>query len=129
VLARLAARGVPAGVELLEAREATALVEWIQHPGPVAIVDAVLADPPGRVAILSEEELARSPLTPLSSHGISAGGAIALARTLAPAQVSSRVTVVAVTIAAPGRYGVGLSPAVAAAVDAAADAALDAVRR
>jgi hydrogenase maturation protease len=128
VLARLRAAGAPEGVELVEAAEASALVDAVRLGGPVVVVDAVLADPPGVVLTLSEDDLSRAALSPLSSHGLSAGGALALARSLDSGAVSRRITIVAVSIAAPGRYRLGLSPEVAAAVDPAARAALDAVR-
>ncbi len=124
VLARLRAAGVPDGVELIEAAAASALVDAVLLDGPVVVVDAVLAEPAGAVLVLSEDDLARAALSPLSSHGLSAGGALALARSVAPAAASRRVPIVAVSIAPPGRYRVGLSPEVAAAVEGAARAAL-----
>lgn len=130
VLARLRAGGVPPGVELCAAAEASALVDLACFPGPVAIVDALLAPPgvaPGRVIALPPEALATAALTPLSSHGLSAAGAVALARELSPAALSPRITFVGVTITAPSRYVEGLTPVVAAAVEDAARAALLAV--
>jgi hydrogenase maturation protease len=124
VLARLRAGGVPPDVELVAATEASALVEGVQLEGPVVIVDALLAEPAGQVLVLSPEDLATGALSPLSSHGLSAGGAIALARVLAPGALSPRIAVVAVTILPPGRYREGLSPGVGEALDAAAAAVL-----
>ena len=114
--ARLRAGGLPPGVELLEATDASQLVELVQFPGTVVLVDALLGEPAGRVVTLSPETLAAAALTPLSSHGLSAGGALALARSVAPEAVSPEVLVVGVTIAPPQRYALRLSPEVAAAV-------------
>jgi hydrogenase maturation protease len=124
VLARLRARGIPPGVELLEAPEASALVEWVLHEGPVVIVDAALGPAPGEVRVLDPDALDGAPLSAVSSHGLSAGGALALARSIAPAAVSPRIRVVAIGIDPPRRHGLGLSPEVAAAVERAADAVL-----
>jgi hydrogenase maturation protease len=124
VLARLRALGAPAGLELLEATEASALVEWVQHPGPVVIVDAALGPAPGEVRVLDPDALDRAPLSAVSSHGLSAGGALALARSIAPGAVSTRIRVVAIGIDPPGRHGEGLSPPVEAAVAIAVEAVL-----
>lgn len=124
VLERLRARGVPPGVELRAAAEASALVELVLLDGPVVVVDAALGLAPGEVRVLDEAALATAPLSPVSTHGLSAGGALALARSIAPGRVSPRLAIVAIGIAPPGRLGVGLSPEVAAAVDAAAGAVL-----
>ncbi len=126
VARRLREAGLPAGVELVEAADASHLVELVQHAGPVVLVDALLGEPAGRVAALPPEALSEAALTPLSSHGLSAGQALALARRLAPGAVSPRVTVVGVTISPPRRYEARLSPEVAAAVEGACRAALQA---
>jgi hydrogenase maturation protease len=128
VARRLRQGGPPPGVEVVDARDASELVELVQHEGPVVIVDALLGEPAGRVVALAPEALSEAALTPLSSHGLSAGQALALARRLAPGAVSPRVVVVGVTIAAPRRYEARLSPEVAAAVGPAAEAALAAAR-
>lgn len=127
VLARLRERGVPEGVELVAAAEASALVDLVQLDGPVVVVDAVLAEPSGRVVVVSADDLEAGALSTLSTHGLSAGGAIALARQVAPGAVSRRIAIVGVTIAHPRRYTYSLSPEVLAALDDAADAALAAV--
>jgi hydrogenase maturation protease len=124
VLARLRGLGVAAGVELLEATEASALVEWVLHPGQVVIVDAALGPAPGEVRVLDVEALETAALSAVSSHGLSAGAALALARSIAPGAVSPRIRVVAIGIDPPGRHGEGLSPAIEAAVPIAADAVL-----
>jgi hydrogenase maturation protease len=124
VLARLRARGAPPGVELLEAGEASALVEWARFPGTVVIVDALLGGRPGALLRLAAEDLEASALSPLSTHGLSVGGALALARSLAPGELSPRIEIVGIAIAAPDRWAARLSPPVAAAVDAAADLVL-----
>jgi hydrogenase maturation protease len=129
VAGRLRAEGLPSGVELLEATDASQLVELVQWPGTVLLVDALLGEPEGRVVVLPPEALAQAALTPLSSHGLSAGGALALARTLAPERTSPRVVVIGVTISPPSRYAARLSPAVAAAVPAAVEAVRAALAR
>ena len=56
----------------------------------------------------------------LSTHGIDAARAIALASAVAPAAMTPRLAVVGVTIARPALGRTTLSPAVAAAVPVAA---------
>lgn len=120
VIDHLRARGVPEGVELVTADDASVLVDLIDGAAAVVIVDAVVDDPPGRVRDLRPEDLVRSPRSAVSSHGLTVAEAIGLARQVAPAPEAVPVHVVAVTVARPARLGHGLSAAVAAAVPAAA---------
>jgi hydrogenase maturation protease len=122
VLARLREAGLPDGVELIAARDASALLDLLRTRASVILVDAVLAERAGEVLELSEDELALRALASVSSHGLGVGQAIALARELAPGEVSPDIRIVAVTIARPARHGSALSPEVAAAVPRAAAA-------
>lgn len=121
VLAELRRRGVPEGVELVHAAEDTALLTLLETPVPIVLVDAVLGGEPGAVLDLTPEELDAGGFRPVSTHGLGAPQAIALARALAPAAVSATIRIVGITIARPERYLQELSPAVAAAVPRAAE--------
>jgi hydrogenase maturation protease len=123
VLDELRRRRVPAGTQLVHLKESMDLIDLLDRQEHVVLVDAVLALPPGVVVELSPEELSDRAAQPASSHGMGAAQAILLARTLSPG-ATPRVRVVAVTISRPDRYGVGLSPEVAAAVPEAADRVL-----
>jgi hydrogenase maturation protease len=127
VLDALRARGVPAGVEIMHAPEASELVPLLQTPATVVVVDAVLGAPPGVVLQLTPGELAASASSPVSTHGMGVAQAIALAGALSEL-ISPTICVIAVTIARPDGYRNGLSPAVAAAVPAAVDRVLSVVR-
>jgi hydrogenase maturation protease len=127
VLEYLRRVGPPAGTELLAAAEATALIELLQTPRRVVIVDAVVGHScVGEVLELREDALSDGWLgpQPLSTHGVAVGQAVELARVLASGAVSPDVSLVGVAIALPQRYTCGLSPAVQAAVPAAARAVL-----
>jgi hydrogenase maturation protease len=120
VLDAIDARGVPDGVELVRAREASAILPHLV--GRVVVVDAVVgASRPGEVRVLVESELDAAAPSSVSSHGIGVVQALALARELG--QVAA-ISIVAVGIGAPRRYAMGLSPEVAAAVPRAADTVL-----
>jgi hydrogenase maturation protease len=140
VVRRLRAQA-PAGVELHEVAEASALIPLlgpssgssspvtIEHGGTVVIVDAVVGGgAPGEVLDLAPEEIAARGLRPLSSHGIDVAQALALSRELAPC-VNSCVHIVGVSIERPSGPRPGLSPAVALAVPRAAALALARARR
>lgn len=114
VVRRLRERGVAADW----VPDATALVERLDGT-PTVIVDAVLAEPPGRVLELSVHELSGAPA--VSSHALSVPAAVELAAVLSG---PTPVWLVGVAIRAPGPGGTGLSPAVAAAVEPAADRVL-----
>jgi hydrogenase maturation protease len=120
VLEEVRRGGVPDGVELVHAAEDSALLALLETPAPVVLVDAVLGQPPGTVLELTPEELAASGLRAVSTHGLGAAQAIALARTLAAERISPLIHIVGITIARPEKYTQALSPAVAAAVPRAA---------
>lgn len=117
VLRELARRPIPPGTELVGLEQPMDLVGLLTEPerGRVVLVDAVLAAPPGRVVVLPPESLAGAGASPPSSHGLGAAWAIDLALTLSPGATRD-LDIVAVTIRAPARHKVGLSPAVRAAV-------------
>jgi hydrogenase maturation protease len=129
VLEALARRGVPAGVELVQAAEESALVDLVETPLPVVLVDAVLGTPAGEVVTLAPEELESHRRGPVSTHGLGVPRALALARAVAGARVAPAIHVVGITIARAEPYGPGLSPAVAAAVPRAAERVLALVER
>jgi hydrogenase maturation protease len=124
VLDWLRRQGVAPGIELAEIWEASGLGPLLESPGPVVLVDAVLAPPPGRILELAPAALDDSRSRPVSSHGIGVADTIALARLLAPDRLSPAVRLVGITIARPRRHAASLSPTVAAAVPEAAARAL-----
>jgi hydrogenase maturation protease len=116
VLDRLRAL-VPGGVELVEAPEPSALLDWLRFPGPVVILDALAGAAPGEVRVLGPDDLGAGPEA-LPAHGLSAPRGVALARALGDAP---RLAVVGLGVGeAPRSRGEGLSPGVAARVEAAA---------
>ncbi len=126
VLEELRAMGAPPGIELLEAREATALIPLLETAARTILIDALVGHGAvGEVIELDMETLLARPggPRPVSTHGVDVAQTIALARLLSPT-ACARIWVVGVTIAPPRRYVHGLSPAVAAAVPLAARAVL-----
>jgi hydrogenase maturation protease len=112
VARRLRELGVPAA----EAADGAELLERLAGATRAVVVDAAVgAGAPGTVLEVAPEALPRD-AAPLSSHGLSVGDAVRLARAL---DAGLEVRVVAVAIAPPAA-GPGLSPAVAAAVETAA---------
>jgi hydrogenase maturation protease len=121
VLAELARRGGPGLALVLSDGEPTQLLDaWAGQPLAI-VVDAVLCEPstPGR---LHRTDLAGDvPVTTASTHGLGVPDAVRLAQALDRAP--GRLVILAVEAADVG-FGVGLSPAVAAAVPAVIDAVL-----
>jgi hydrogenase maturation protease len=116
VLDRLRALA-PAGVELLEAPDPSALVEWLRFAGPVVVVDAVAGVPAGEVRVLGPYDL-RASSKGLAVHGLTLDRAAALARAVG---ADAPVAVVGLGVGpAPLSPGEELSPEVAAGVEAAA---------
>jgi hydrogenase maturation protease len=128
IVDELRRRGVPGGVELMRAAEATALIPLLDTPALVVLVDAAEADPPGEVLVVAPDDLASMQVHCVSTHGVGVADVIALARQLSPDHVSRSIRIVAVTIARPDRLRVGLSAPVAAAVGRAADTVLELVK-
>lgn len=110
-------------VELIGARDATALVELLDAPGEVVIVDAALGPPAGTVLELGDGDLAERGVDPVSTHGMRLSEILGLARALSSAApgASPSIRVVAIAIERPAALREGLSPEVAAAVTRAAD--------
>lgn len=126
VLARLRSEPLPRDVELLSVPDPSELVELLKYDGRVVLLDALVgAGPPGRVLVLSPEELESLALSSVSSHGVSAGQALALCQTLYADAAATDVHIVAVSIEPPRRYEVGLSSAVEAAVSTALETTLE----
>lgn len=124
VLEELRKRSIPGDVELLQARDPTALIPLIETSARVVLVDAAVGVPPGEVIELGAEQLSVEGVQPVSSHGIGISDVIGLVRELAPARVSPSIRIVAVGIARPDHFRVGLSTAVSAAVGRATDRVL-----
>jgi hydrogenase maturation protease len=115
VVAQLEAEGLPPGVEILIAQRPDALVDALAGVEAAVLVDASRAGlPPGTVHE-PERAALREPRA-LSSHGLGAAGALALAEALGRAP--RRLAVVAVEAAA--FTGHDLSAAVRAALPEAA---------
>jgi hydrogenase maturation protease len=117
IVGRLRDEGVPAGVELLEAADASVLMTLLETAHPVIVVDAVVGNgPPGELVELGEAQIGATSDRLLSTHGLDVAAAIALARDLFESRASPAVRLVGVRIAAPSRGARGLSPAVSAAI-------------
>ncbi len=132
VLRHLRELGVPGGTELFEVADATALLPLLETPLPVVIVDAVVGHgAAGEVLEVDADDLGARGAGPraISTHGVSLGQTIRLARLVADGRGSSRIRFVGVTIIRPDRYGCGLSPVVLAAVPRAAAAVLARIER
>jgi hydrogenase maturation protease len=127
VIDHLRRSALPPDVTIGEVREPSALIPMLgATQGRLVIVDAVLAEPAGEVLDLDADTLEARGLASVSSHGLSVGQALALARaTMSDAASAAEVRVVAVTTARPVRGTQGLSPAVAASVPRAARLALE----
>lgn len=120
VLARLRADGVPADVELRDVGDPSALVDLLQTPAPVVLVDAVLGERAGGIVDVDPAALGARSASCVSTHGIDAGRAIALASAIAPEAMTPCLRIVGIIIDRPAVGRTGLSPAIAAAVPHAA---------
>lgn len=125
VVRHLRREGVPSGVELIEARDATAVLAALEGAARVVVVDAVLGGgPPGSVLALTPESLASGGVRPVSSHGVSLGESLSIARILFP-DAWDRVRVVGIAIDEARPLTGGLSPAVEASIPVAAAKAVE----
>lgn len=108
--------------ELHEIPEPSALIPLLEESERVIVVDAALgAGAPGTVLVVRPEELDACPITSVSTHGMSVGQAIALARVLTPEEtVCRQIYIVAIAAEKPVGVAFGLSANVAAAIDKAA---------
>jgi hydrogenase maturation protease len=122
VLDRLRGSALPSHVELHAARDATALIELVTRAARVIIVDALLGDTAaGTVRVLRPEQLEAGMSTAISSHGVSVGDALGLARSLS-SHCANDIRIVGIGIDRPRVIGRALSPAVEAALPHAVDA-------
>jgi hydrogenase maturation protease len=123
VLSRLRGR-TPDGVRLVTSDgEPARMIEAWTGASLAVVIDAVLTEhaSPGRLHRIVVDQASGAAARPISSHGLGLGESIALAR--AVDRMPERLVVHAVEAAEVG-YGVGLTPAVAAAADALTDAVL-----
>ncbi|MBI3205242.1 MAG: hydrogenase maturation protease [Myxococcales bacterium] len=112
-------RAPPPQVELCRVSDAAELVELVQTGTRVVIVDAAVgAGAPGTVRTLDAAALADSEVAPVSTHGISVGQALELAKVLAGGRLPP-TSIVAIAIHPPEAYATQLSPAVRAAISVA----------
>ena len=110
--------------ELLEVGEPSALIPLLEDSARVIIVDAALgAGAPGSVCVVRPEDLDTCPFSSLSTHGMSVGQAIALARVLAPEKVCQNIYLVAISAQKSHGVVLGLSAEVSAAIISAAETA------
>jgi hydrogenase maturation protease len=117
IVRRLREEGVPAGVELLEASDASVLLPMLETPCPVLVVDAVVGEgEPGTIVELDEAHIGASPDRLLSTHGLDVATVIGVARQVFAGRATPAVRVIGVRIAAPCRREIGLSPVVSAAL-------------
>lgn len=123
VIERLRASGQNDGVTFHEITEPSALIELLDGANRVIVVDAALTNQKeqGEILVLSPEEVDASALAPVSTHGMSVGQAIALARVLHPASVCRDIRLVAIVAERPCGVVFGLSERVAAAIPRAAE--------
>ncbi len=116
-LRRLRDIDLPSNVALLEATEATGLIDLLQTDEPVILLDAVVGPGAlGEVLRVTPGELRTRNFVSMSTHGVGVARAIALAHALEPDRVSRRITILGVRIRRPEAYGVELSPRVEKAV-------------
>jgi len=121
VIDRLRNEGESADYELHEIPEPSALIPLLEESERVIIVDAALgAGAPGTVFVVRPEELDACPISSVSTHGLSVGQAITLARVLAPEKVCPEIYIVAIAAEKPAGVTFGLSADVAIAIGQAA---------
>lgn len=110
VIRALRGRGVPAGVELHEIDDPSALIGLLDDARRVILVDALACnDRPGTIRQLAPAELATQAASPCSSHGLGVAEAIALAGRLAPATVSDDIRIIGIAIRPADHYTTTLS--------------------
>jgi hydrogenase maturation protease len=122
ILARLPGRAAASVHLVLSDGDPARMIEAWAGASLAVVIDAVQADPPapGRLHRIVLDQ-AGPPVRQVSSHGLGLGEAIGLARALG--RMPDRLVVHAVEAADFG-YGIGLTPAVAAAADALTSAVL-----
>lgn len=121
----LRANSISADIELHEIGEPSILIPLLEDVRRVIIVDAAIhAGKPGTVHVVGPEKIDQNPLSSLSTHGMSVGQTIALARVLAPEKVCPDISLVAIAAQKPQGVMLELSAEVSAAIEQAARVAL-----
>lgn len=111
-------------IDVCEIPEPSALIPLLEDAERVIVVDAALgAGKPGTLLVVCPEDLDANALTSLSTHGMSVGQAIGLARVLTPETVCKDISLVAIAAEKPQGIAFGLSAEVSAAINDAADEA------
>lgn len=124
VIDRLRKEYAPAHYELHEIPEPSVLITLLEETERVIVVDAALgAGAPGTVLVVRPEELDNCPISSVSTHGMSVGQAITLARVLAPERVCPEIYIVAIAARKPIGVLFGLSAEVESAIERAAQMA------
>jgi len=124
VVRHLRRTGVPFGVELIETRDATAVLGALGGSERVVVVDAVTgAGPAGRAFVVDPAAISGGTLRSVSSHGVGLAETLALV-SLLEREAAGRVRLVGISVAGDAHRGEGLSPEVEAAVAGAAALAL-----
>lgn len=124
VIALLREADLPPDIELMEVNEPSALLPLLENAERVVIVDAALgAGAPGEVLVLRPEDIDQAAIAPVSTHGMSVGQAIELARVLSPETVCAHIVLVAIAAERPKGIRYGLSDEVHRALPSAAQRA------
>ena len=124
VIENLREKQAVANIEICEIAEPSALIPLLEEAERVVVVDAALgAGKPGTVLVVRPEDLDSCALSSLSTHGMSVGQAIGLARVLAPEKVCPDISLVAIAAQKPCGVSFGLSAEVSAAIEEAAQTA------
>jgi hydrogenase maturation protease len=115
--------GAGEGVDLCEVNEPSALLPLLEGARRVILVDAALGGgAPGTIHVLAPEALGPRDIAPISTHGMTVGQALGLARALEPEHVCQDILIVAISVERPAGLAYGLSPEALAAVPRAAEA-------
>lgn len=121
VIDHLRTNSISPDIELYEIGEPSALIPLLEDTTRVVIVDAAIhAGAPGTVHVIRPEDIDHNPHFSLSTHGMSVGQAIALARVLAPEKVCPDISLVAIAAQKPQGVVLELSAEVSAAIEKAA---------
>jgi hydrogenase maturation protease len=115
-------------LELHEISADLDVMDLLETPQPVLLLDGLVGGVPGAVRVLSLEQLGAVAPSLVSTQGFGLLEAITLARELEPARTSPSIRAVTVGIARPDAPTPGLTPEVAAAVPRAAEIVLDLAR-
>ncbi len=122
---RLASRGVPPGVELIEAgTPGLGLLEMIAGADKAVIIDAVISgSAPGTIHRFTGDQLPKREFIPFSLHGFNLVDALEFGRKVQPESLPREIVIIGVE-AGDTAFGAGLSPAVEQALPRVIDAAM-----